>query len=80
MFHAARALLYSQEFREKSHYCLGIALRALFVETGKLSVEFLEAFNNAMSLVNVKIKMYQLWSNKNVPFIRLFLILPFLHV
>ena len=42
------------------------------MEAGKLSVEFLEAFNNAMSLVNVKIKMYQLWSNKNVPFIRLF--------
>ena len=50
MFHAARALLYWQGFREKSHYCLGISLRALFVETGKLSVEFLEAFNNAMLL------------------------------
>ncbi|MCP2620379.1 HEPN domain-containing protein [Candidatus Aminicenantes bacterium AC-334-K16] len=50
MFHAAKALLYSQRFSEKSHYCLGVALHALFVETGKLSIEFLEAFNNAMLL------------------------------
>ena len=27
MFHAARALLYSHGFREKSHYCLSVAMR-----------------------------------------------------
>ena len=32
MFHAARALIYSQGYREKSHYCLAVALRALFVD------------------------------------------------
>jgi uncharacterized protein (UPF0332 family) len=47
MFHSARALLYSKGYREKSHYYLLVALRALFVETGiipeKLSREFHEA-------------------------------------
>ncbi len=50
MFHTARAMLYSQGYREKSHYCLSIALRALFVEKGKLDVEFVEAFDNARML------------------------------
>lgn len=50
MFHAARAMLYSQGYREKSHYCLSVALRALFVDKGKLDIEFVEAFNNAMML------------------------------
>ncbi len=27
MFHSARALLYNKNYREKSHYCLSIALR-----------------------------------------------------
>ncbi len=36
MFHAARALLYSQGYREKSHYCLIVALRALFVDKALL--------------------------------------------
>jgi len=50
MFHTARAMLYSQGYREKSHYCLSVALRALFVEKGKLDVEFVDNFNNAMML------------------------------
>lgn len=50
MFHTARALLYSQGYREKSHYCLSVALNALFVEEDKLDVEFIEAFRNAMTL------------------------------
>ena len=36
MFHAARALVYSKGYREKSHYCLAVALRTLLVEEGKL--------------------------------------------
>lgn len=31
MFHAARALIYSCGYREKSHHCLSVALKALFV-------------------------------------------------
>ncbi len=50
MFHAARALIYSQGYREKSHYCLAIALRALFVEEGQVEAEYMRDFLNAMSL------------------------------
>ena len=31
MFHAARALLYNQGYREKSHYCLVVGIRKLYV-------------------------------------------------
>lgn len=37
MFHAGRALLYSEGYKERSNYCLFIALESLFVENGKLS-------------------------------------------
>jgi len=37
MFHSARALIYSRGYRERSHYCLIIAIRALFVEESLLS-------------------------------------------
>jgi len=36
MFHAARALLYSRGYREKSHDCLSVAMRYLFVSQGVL--------------------------------------------
>jgi uncharacterized protein (UPF0332 family) len=49
-FHAARALLYSQGFRERSHFCLSAAIEALFVETGRLEARFIGALNNLMSL------------------------------
>lgn len=50
MFHAARALVYSRGYREKSHYCLSVALRALFVDEGKMDVQLARDFLNAMSL------------------------------
>jgi len=50
MYHTARALLFSQNYREKNHYCLYVALKALFVEPGKLETEFSEAFYHAMIL------------------------------
>jgi uncharacterized protein (UPF0332 family) len=50
MFHAARALVYSRSYREKSHYCLSVALRALFIEEGKLDTQTGRDFLNAMSL------------------------------
>lgn len=50
MFHSARALLFSKGYREKSHYCLFIALNDLLVKEGKLDVEYIEAFRNAMTL------------------------------
>jgi uncharacterized protein (UPF0332 family) len=50
MFHAARALIYSQGYREKSHYCLAIALRALFVDEGTMDAKLVRDFLNAMNL------------------------------
>lgn len=50
MFHSARALLYSKNYREKSHFCLIEAIRTLFVETGKLSVGLVESLLEAKNL------------------------------
>ena len=50
MFHTARALLYAQGYREKSHFCLIEAIRSLYVEKGILSFEFLEALQLGKSL------------------------------
>jgi uncharacterized protein (UPF0332 family) len=50
MHHASRALLFSQGYREKNHYCLLIAIRALFVERRILEIDHLEALYSAMIL------------------------------
>ena len=50
MFHTARALLYSRGYREKSHYCLIVAMKALFVQDGLLDVLLVEAFGTAKAL------------------------------
>jgi len=50
MFHAARALVYSKGYREKSHYCLAVALRALFVDEGKMDAQSVRDLLNAMNL------------------------------
>ena len=50
MFHAARALVYSQGYREKSHYCLAVALGALFVDDGAMEAQSVRDFLNAMNL------------------------------
>lgn len=44
IFHAARALLYSKGYRERSHYALSIAVETLFVETGVLEKTFYQNF------------------------------------
>ncbi len=50
MFHAARALIYSEGYREKSHYCLAVALRALFVDKNTMDAQPVRDFLNAMNL------------------------------
>lgn len=50
MFHAARALIFSEGYREKSHYCLAVALRALFADKNKMDVQSVRDFLNAMNL------------------------------
>jgi len=50
MFHAARALIYSKGYREKSHYYLLVALQALFVDKGLIEDELAKDFHTAMVL------------------------------
>ena len=50
MFHAARALIYSRGYREKSHYCLAVALRALLVDENLMEAQSVRDFLNAMNL------------------------------
>jgi len=50
MFHAARALVYSRGYREKSHYYLAVALRALFVDEDIMDAQLVRDFLNAMNL------------------------------
>ena len=50
MFHSARALLYFENFREHSHYCLNQAVRELYVKSGKLDVSFLEVLSETKNL------------------------------
>lgn len=48
MFHAARALLFSKNFREKSHRALLAALRELF--RSRMKPELFDAFEQGMDL------------------------------
>lgn len=50
MFHAARALIYSKGYREKSHYYLLVALQALFVDKGLIEEELAKDFHTALVL------------------------------
>ncbi|MBM2820712.1 MAG: hypothetical protein HW405_472 [Candidatus Berkelbacteria bacterium] len=50
MFHAARALIYSKNLRERSHQCLIIAIKELFVKEKLLDYRIVEAFQRAKIL------------------------------
>jgi len=50
LFHSARALLYSKGYREKSHYCLRVAIAELFVKEKILDFNFLDFFDEAIGL------------------------------
>lgn len=50
IFHAARALLFKSGFREESHSALKIAFKALYIETGVLSIDTYNALERGMSL------------------------------
>ncbi|MBU4311215.1 MAG: HEPN domain-containing protein [Candidatus Omnitrophica bacterium] len=50
MFHAARALLYSKGYREKSHFCLRAAIKNLFVDTNLLESSFIDDYDMAKDL------------------------------
>jgi uncharacterized protein (UPF0332 family) len=48
IFHAARALVYSKGFREKSHYALLVAVQELF--RYELETSLIQGFEDAMNL------------------------------
>ncbi len=50
MFHTAKALVLSSGYREKSHACLSIALRVLFVDSGILENKHSDHFRDCMDL------------------------------
>jgi uncharacterized protein (UPF0332 family) len=50
IFHASKALVLKKEYREKSHYCLLIALKELYVKPGDLKPEFAEYFEMGMDI------------------------------
>lgn len=50
LFHSARVLLYQAGYREKSHFCLRMAIAEFYVKEKLLDPEFLEYFDEAMGL------------------------------
>lgn len=50
MFHAAKALVLKKGYREKSHFCLVIALRELYVDEDMLNAEMVENLELCMHL------------------------------
>lgn len=68
MFHSGRALLYAKNYREHSHYCLVIALRALYVETRLLPVTLIESLTKGKRL-REDADYYNRWSEEGAEFI-----------
>ncbi|MDV3103349.1 MULTISPECIES: HEPN domain-containing protein [Thermococcus] len=50
MFHAARALLFKDGWREKSHYCIARYLDEFYVKTGKLDGSWVELLDRMREL------------------------------
>lgn len=50
MFHAAKTLVLKKGYREKSHFCLIIALRELYVKENSLDTEMVENLELCMNL------------------------------
>jgi uncharacterized protein (UPF0332 family) len=50
MFHAARSLLYSRGYRERSHFCVVTGIEHLFGESKLIELKWVRALRNAMSL------------------------------
>jgi len=50
MFHAAKTLVLKKGYREKSHFCLIIGLRNLYVKEDKLNGEMVENLELCMNL------------------------------
>lgn len=65
MFHSARALLYARNYRERSHHCLIVAIRALYVEEKLLPLHLIEGLQKAKTL-RESADYYDQWSKTGV--------------
>lgn len=61
IFHSARAILYSKNYRERSHHCLIVALRMFYGEKGLLPGNLIEGFQKAKTL-RENADYYDQWS------------------
>jgi len=61
MFHSARALLYVKNYRERSHHCLIVAIRELYVEKKLLSFYLIEGLQKA-KILRENADYYDEWS------------------
>ncbi|UCE07129.1 MAG: HEPN domain-containing protein [bacterium] len=50
MFHSAKALVFTKGYREKSHYCLIVALRELYIKTKELEKDIGDNLENCMDI------------------------------
>ncbi len=50
MFHAARALLFKDGWREKSHYCIARYIEEFYVKTGQLDGHWIELLDRMREL------------------------------
>ncbi|WP_297091328.1 HEPN domain-containing protein [Thermococcus sp.] len=50
MFHAARAILFRDGWREKSHYCIARYLEEFYVKSGKLEERWVELLDRMREL------------------------------
>lgn len=50
MFHSAKALILKQGYREKSHYCLLVALRELLVNRDLISKDIVDNYELCMDI------------------------------
>lgn len=63
MFHSVRALLYAKNYHEKSHYCLIVALRALYADKKLLPNSLIESLQNGKRL-REEADYYDHWSKE----------------
>ena len=61
MFHSARALLYVKNYRERSHHCLIVAIRELYVEKKLLPFYLIEGLQKA-KILRENADYYDEWS------------------
>ncbi|MFH1394661.1 MAG: HEPN domain-containing protein [Candidatus Omnitrophota bacterium] len=67
LFHSARALLFAKNYREKSHYCLIVAIKALYVEPRLLPASVIDMLWKGKRL-REDADYYDRWSKEGAEF------------